>query len=108
MLYKNMTPHELVIYNTKKEKVLTVPPSGEVARVGTKRKLYNVVNGIEFWDMFYTDKPEFETKEDTIYIVSGAVKALYPNRLDVVSPGELLRDEKGKPYGCVGLNALVG
>mgnify|MGYP001598752857 FL=1 len=41
----------------------------------------------------------------TIYIVSLLVRQAVPHRLDVLSPGQLVRDSAGQPVGCIGLDA---
>lgn len=36
-------------------------------------------------------------------IVSAMVRTACPNRADLLSPGELIRDTAGQPVGCIGL-----
>lgn len=38
-----------------------------------------------------------------VWIVSAMVREACPDRKDLASPGELIRDEKGNPIGCKGL-----
>lgn len=45
-----------------------------------------------------------EPKAGVIYIVSALVRAAVPGRLDVASPGELVRDAAGAVVGCKGLS----
>jgi len=40
--------------------------------------------------------------EGVLLIVSALVADASPDRLDLVSPGELVRDDKGQPVGCKG------
>jgi hypothetical protein len=101
----NLTPHTIDIYNRNKELVLSVPPSGQVARVETEIRFTGESNGI----------PLFVTKTgrvidlpagphgDTMYIVSGMLRS-YVDRSDLFQPGELLRDDSGRPMGCIGLS----
>lgn len=126
----NLTPHSLAIHTP--EGVFTLAPSGEVARVATineeaapigitrtachgecggcgqldgecvceqlgvpwsiptVRTSYGEVTGLP--------APE----EGKVFIVSGMVASAAP-RPDVFSPGDLVRDESGRPVGCKGL-----
>lgn len=101
----NLTPHELNIITDNNTVVL--PPSGDVARVTVEYTEVATVeqNGVviplyqaQYGDVVGLPSP----KEGVVYIVSGMVKAA-ESRADVVSPGELLRDNSGKPVGCQGL-----
>jgi len=40
----------------------------------------------------------------TLYIVSALVRSALPERGDLISPGEQIRDEKGVPVACKGFN----
>jgi hypothetical protein len=121
----NLTPHAL---NVKKAdgQVLTIEPSGNVARVNNKMILDGwmclqndevlrffyldyVQDGIEIFRSEYGDidglPPE---KEGTIYIVSGMVLAAVNEtitRPDVFAPGHLIRDPDGRVIGCQGLRS---
>jgi hypothetical protein len=110
-MLKNLTPHTLNIHTP--DGVIECEPSGVVARVTqlswaapaliswaahagaepkipTVRTSYGEVSGL----------PEFE--QGTWLVVSGLVASQSP-RGDVFSPGDLVRDEKGRPCGCKGL-----
>jgi hypothetical protein len=45
-----------------------------------------------------------EPAEGVLYVVSMLVRQAVPERTDVASPGELVRDEQGRVIGCRGLN----
>jgi hypothetical protein len=47
-----------------------------------------------------------EPEAGVVYIVSGYVSGKV-QRKDVVAPGELVRDEDGRPIGCLGLTRAV-
>ena len=95
----NLTPHAIHEVNTK----ITFPPSGNVARVSVSYIKDGEINGIPVCRAEYGSvEGLLELKKDTVYIVSGFVKSAVPERKDVVSPGELVRDESGKPIGCDG------
>jgi hypothetical protein len=113
----NLTPHAL---NIKKAdgQVLTIEPSGNVARVNNKMILDGWLwaqgpdrpqDGIE---IFYSEYGDIDglppQKEGTIYIVSGMVLAAVNGtitRPDVFAPGRLIRDEEGRVIGCQGLRS---
>ena len=104
----NLTPHGLNIETCRGSGrgVMTVPPSGDVARVAsrtvaTPRRICGVV-------VYETVLGEVEglpgPRDGVVYVVSGMVAAAGP-RPDVFSPGDLLRDAFGSPVGCRGLRA---
>lgn len=108
----NLTPHELKIHNG--DIVLTLPPSGKVARVASNSTLVNSFvtneNGknvtVNVYDTSYgevVNLPPYRPSDMVMYVVSGMVNSAVPNRHDVCSPGELIRDENGRPVGCRGL-----
>ena len=43
-----------------------------------------------------------EPKDNVVYIVSAIVKNAVPNRKDLLSPGEVVRDKQGNIIGCNG------
>jgi len=103
----NLTPHKLNIQDLGGD-FLVVPPSGTIARVAVSLKETAVLDpGIQIYSPTYgevTDLPE--PRDGVNLVVSGLVAAAAP-RPDVFSPGELIRDEEGKPTGCRGLKASV-
>ena len=104
----NLTPHTLNIHHPTG--VVNVPPSGEVARVTTVsiRAPYPPVDG--YIPTVLTSYGEVTGLPAPVagvtYIVSGMVAGAAP-RPDVMSPGDLVRDEKGRPIGCKGLRRSV-
>jgi len=109
MNYINLTPHIVDVYDSSGKHVLSVPPSGTVARVATKRRIIRVTDdGVEIYATKYGSCAEIKKADPgTAYIVSGKVKASYRNRGDVLSPGVLIRNSDGDVTGCVGLVALA-
>jgi hypothetical protein len=104
MRFVNLTPHVLHIRRTDGT-VLTLPPSGPVARVATKTVPLTLVDGILVSRAAFgpvTDLPD--PAPHTLYIVSTLV-AQAAHRDDVVAPGELIRDADGQPVACDGLRA---
>lgn len=82
-----------------------LPPSGQVARVSANTTELGRVNGIPCYAVTYGKVEGLpEPLEDTIFVVSALVRTAVPNRRDVASPGELVRDPETKqPVGCRGL-----
>ena len=111
--------------------IIEIPPSGVVARVEQTMTLVGVypprtkfvnltphtlsvhtdaegmiqIFAVEYGEVSGLPEPETETEtEDPIvFVTSGMVNASVPQRRDVTSPGELVRDADGKPIGCKGL-----
>lgn len=111
----NLTPHDVRIFAADgKTELVTVPPSGTVARVAVTRHETGVVPidaerplaGIPVIVGSYGTVENLPSPvTGTIYIVSSLVRQSVPTRRDVLSPGELIRDERGQPTGCRGLEA---
>ena len=101
----NLTPHVLNIY-TNKGTMVEVAPSGSVARVATTYTAIALIEDIDIFDCVYgeiTGLPD--PVMGSIFVVSGQTNAALSHRGDVFSPGELVRDQSGKPIGCLGLKA---
>jgi len=97
----NLTPHTLNVHTP--DGVVNLPPSGAVARVATVSTPAAPMGGIPTCTTTLgevTGLPDFQ--EGVVYIVSGMVASAAP-RPDVMSPGDLVRDESGRPVGCLGL-----
>lgn len=117
----NLTPHAINIYQDDlagPELQATVEPSGQVARCkvekrevgeisfvnGTDARTSNWAVGVKLYETVFGKVDGLPAPaENTIYIVSMLVRQAVPNRPDLYSPGELLRNEAGQPIGCYGL-----
>lgn len=107
MKFTNLTPHDVTVYLLGYGRTKVFPRSGKVARVSQQFERFGTVcsEGSDI-PLFTTklgkviDLPERE--EGNYFIVSAMVKQAEPYRLDLVSPGELLRDDKGQVVGCNG------
>ena len=105
MQFVNLTPHTLNVHTNKGE-IIEVSPSGNIARVATTYTPTKSIGDIDIFDCIYGEVTGLpEQVEGTCYIVSGQTNAALSHREDVFSPGELVRDEAGKPIGCLGLKA---
>ena len=102
-MFVNLTPHTINIV-TPIGTSFNIPPSGEIARVATTYRVVDEINNISIYECFYGDITGLpDCNGQDYFIVSGLVKTAVPHRTDVFSPGELIRDENGKPVGCRGL-----
>ena len=106
--FVNLTPHSINILK-KDGSILTITPSGKVARVKVEAGEVQEIEGVEITCTTLGSLEGLdglEVNEGAILITSlaarEAVRAAYPNLL-VTSPGPLLRDGQGQPTGCQGL-----
>jgi len=121
MKLMNLTPHKVRVLDGDEREILTILPSGPVARVSVTRQQMGVIplsddaakvmanlRGavIPVFVGTYGEVTDLPASEPgTIYIVSAMVRQAMPHRRDVMSPGELVRGEDGQPVGCRGLEA---
>ena len=90
----NLTPHEINIGGR------VILPSGTVTRCEEITVRVGSFDGIELVQKEYgevIDLPDLEW--NTLYIVSAMVRMAVPGRMDLASPGDLVRDENGKIIG---------
>ena len=111
----NLTPHAITFYMENPEEhtmseLLTVQPSGQVARVTAKTVVIHEglpglpipVTATEYGEVEGLPAPE----EDTIYIVSSIVAQRCRDRDDVFIPNESVRDADGRIIGCLSLGRV--
>ena len=110
----NLTPHAVTIVAKDGADVLTIVPSGTVARVSVIETADGSVTvpaqpvageawtyGVPLITSAYGDVVGLPAPaENTIFIVSTLVRLAVPNRRDVVSPAVLARDSAGVVIGC--------
>jgi hypothetical protein len=100
----NLTPHEVILVGIK------IPASGQQARVAMTRKQTGTI------DIDGTTVPIYSTILGQVtglppaaggvgYIVSAMVRSASPERRDVYSPADLLRDSSGAVIGCNSLDS---
>ena len=105
MEFSNLTSHAIKILNGQGNLVIEVPPSGAVARVAATSEVVGVVNGVSLFTTQFGEVDGLpEAQEGVIFITSLLVRSAVPDRRDVASPGELVRDSAGQPMGCKGLS----
>ena len=107
-MLKNLTPHEVCIYklNGVTPVLDVVIEAGEtIARVSCEYiKVDKKVDGIDLYRPVFgevTGLPEYS--EGVYLLVSAMVREALPLRKDLVSPGQLLRNDEGQVIGCLGL-----
>jgi hypothetical protein len=101
--FVNLTPHEINVVDESGEGVIDIPASGEIARVETTREIAGKAGNVPVYRTVYGEITGLPApREGIVYVVSGMVLA-QTDRIDVMAPGELVRDDAGKPIGCVGL-----
>lgn len=98
MKFINLTPH--VIHEVVTEQDFA--PSGTIARVESETVEIDNLDGIVINSVTFGTVDLPEQIKDTMYIVSGMVLSAISDRDDVVAPGELVRDDSGRPVGCCG------
>jgi hypothetical protein len=94
----NLTPHAIKLPNK------TIEPSGKVARCEEITHPVTIIDGIEIVSKEYgevQDLPEWAL--GMVYIVSFMVRDALPDRKDLLSPGDLIRNDKGEIIGCSNL-----
>ena len=104
MNIKNLTPHPINILKYNHD-LLTIEPSGIIARVDQKTIERNNVDGIRFYDSVFGAVENLPDKVDnTLLIVSSIVKSAAKDRDDLVVPCNYVRDQSGKIIACEGLS----
>ena len=96
----NLTQHTINETTTG----VNYPPSGIVARVKANTRKIGEACGIPIYQSTFGQVEGLPCCEDGVmYIVSAlTLNQVSPDRTDVVAPGNLQRDEHGKPIGCCG------
>jgi hypothetical protein len=102
----NLTPHALNLMPEGPDgPVVTIPPSGLVARCAVDRVQVDTVtvDGIsvpvnQTWFGEVSDLPE--PQPDTIFVVSTLVAQAVPDYQDVFIVDDVVRDEQGRIIGC--------
>ena len=98
----NLTPHAVVLYRADGTRE-TIPPSGTVARVSQVWIRVGTVAGVPVMTARQgqvTGLPAFDADDGAGYIVSALVRIALPERIDLFSPADLVRDAAGAVIGC--------
>jgi len=104
---RNCTPHTLNIHTPDGQVELS--PAGPLPRVATITDEAPPINGIPVVASRLGAVEGLPDPEpNTVLVVSRLVAGARPDRTDLVFPGELIRDDQGRPIGCRGLARLGG
>lgn len=107
MKIANLTPHAINFVSNNGTPLLTVEPSGQLARVSVRTETIGDIGGIPVTQSVFGEVEGLPAPEDgTIYIVSSLVAGRVPDRHDVFIPNESVRDDKGRIIGCKSLGRV--
>ncbi|NBW21235.1 MAG: hypothetical protein EBR82_76065 [Caulobacteraceae bacterium] len=98
----NLTPHAVVLVLADGT-LVAFPPSGKVARVSQLVTRVGTVSGVPVVTTRpgpVTGLPDFDADDGAGYIVSALVRIALPDRIDLFSPADLVRDAAGNVVGC--------
>lgn len=99
----NLTPHTISC-SLDEQKIEYL--SQGIARIQTAQVKIGELNEIPIYRTVYRNPINLpETKEDTFYIVSALVRCALPERKDLLSPCNFIRDDKGNILGCQGFDS---
>ena len=97
-MIKNLTPHLVTVTGT------ALPPSGQIARCNEVSTPAGEVDGLPVVRKTYGSVDGLPAAENgTWLIVSAMVRLALPDRSDLLSPGDLIRDAAGNITGCKNL-----
>lgn len=99
----NLTPHALTILDAQNNVLRSIPASGQVARCATTVEVLPAVDGIPAAKAGYGEVENLPApQEGVVYVVSGLVRAALPERRDLASPGDQVRDpaNPSRVIGC--------
>ena len=97
----NLTPHAITFVTDEGNEILTIEPSGNLARVSSTTQVVGEIYGIPVTKTVYGEVEGLPAEEEgTIYLVSSMVAQRVPERRDVFIPNESVRDDRGRIIGC--------
>lgn len=101
----NLTPHAINFLDGNNHPILTVEPSGVIARAKQTRTLCGNIAGIPVNQCAYgTVQGLPEPAKETIYVVSAITAQACPEREDVYIVDDSVRNEDGR---IIGVRALA-
>lgn len=96
-MIKNLTPHVITIVKSDGEKIEI--PSHGIVRLSEVTTPITEYEGVPIVRKTY-GSADLPSENGDLYIVSTLVRQAFPERKDLVSPGDLIRDENGNVIGC--------
>lgn len=106
-MIKNLTPHQINVHYDGQQ--ISFGKTETIARVSVSKELVGTVGGIPTYKTTYGKVEGLPDETEGVYYIVSAMVLNHPelvNRKDLLSPGELIRDENGQPIGCNGFNIL--
>lgn len=104
MLLLNLCPHPVNVVRGDGT-VISIPFSGQVARVNITRVQAGNVDGMVISTPHLQTIGLNDPKPGILLIVSQQVRLAHPNRADLISPAELIRNKQGTVIGCRSFDA---
>lgn len=105
MKWLNCTPHDINVVKEDGTPMATFPRSGIVTRCEQTVEFVANIGGVDTYKSTFGEVQDLPSQESgTNLIVSVLVLSACPDRDDLYYPGRLIRDESGRPIGCVGLS----
>lgn len=105
MTIVNLTPHPINFLDGDNNPILTVEPSGTIARAKQTRTMCGTIAGIPVNQCAYgTVQGIPEPAKETIYVVSAITAQACPERADVYIVDDSVRNEDGR---IIGVRALA-
>lgn len=102
----NLTPHAISIFK-EDDTIMTIKPSGEVARVGVMKEVVGSLDGIPIKTSVFGEVEGLPSPEEgKVYLVSSLVAQRVTGRDDVFIPDDPVRDESGRIVGCRSLGRI--
>ena len=106
MIFRNLTPHPVVIRTTHGE--ITLAPDGATPHLLDERTSAGTVDiaghPVPLWLTHPTEVTDLpEPKPGTGLIVARLITTARPDRTDLYVPADLIRDHRGQPVACRGL-----
>ena len=99
----NLTPHILNV-QAADGSWIELPPSGKIARVAVRRIPGGIVDHIQVYEASFGEVEGLPEPEPVVRLIVSRIVLEASGRFDLLAPGELVRDEKGQPIGCLGLS----
>lgn len=101
-MFVNLTPHDIHICNDTGAVIRTIVRSGIIARCTITSQAAGSHDDIPLVTAQFGEVAGLpDPLPDVFYIVSLLVRQALPERYDLVSPGDMVRDAAGQILGCV-------
>jgi hypothetical protein len=101
----NKVPHPVYILDEEGRVMKHFSKSNGMIRLAQETKQIGIIGGVPITQTLF-GKPEKlpDYKKNVYYIVSNLVKTALPDRTDLLTPSNVIRDEEGAIIGCRSLD----